>query len=181
MPPAVPDDDDAPDAAGDDAVLDPTRPSKSALKRQMHALQGLGERLLALKPGRLDELPVSPALRDALAQYHRIRPGAREGRRRQAQLIGKLMRDEDAGAIAAQLDSERDAHRAQGLTMQMAAQWRDRLVQGSTADATAFEREFGLPGELRELIQRARREYENDRPPQAQRLLYRRIVKRLTE
>lgn len=175
-----------PDATDEpaDALFDPdsaATPSKSALKRQMHALQALGERLLEMPPGRLAPLPLSDTMREALAQYHRIRRGAREGRRRQAQLIGKLMRSEDTAGIAAHLDSERDAHRAQGLSQQMAAQWRDRLVQGGAEDAEAFQNEHGLPGELRDLIQRARREFENDRPPQAQRLLYRRILKRFTE
>ena len=155
------------------------RPSKSALKRQMHALQALGERLLALKPAKLAQLPLSDRLREALDDYRRIRPGAREGRRRQSQLIGKLMRHEDTAAIAEQLDSERDAHRAQGLTQQLAAQWRDRLARGPIEELSAFESEYGLSGDLRDLVMRARREHENDKPPEAQRLLYRRILKRL--
>lgn len=153
--------------------------SKSALKRQMHALQALGERLLALKPKRLAQLPVSDRLKEALAEYHRIRPGAREGRRRQSQLIGKLMRHEDTAAIAQELDSERDAHKAQGLTQQLAAQWRDRLARGPIEELAVFESEYGLSGDLRDLVMRARREHENDKPPEAQRLLYRRIMKRL--
>ncbi|MGH1361120.1 MAG: ribosome biogenesis factor YjgA [Burkholderiaceae bacterium] len=174
--PAQTDPDGLASESGDD-----DRQSKSARKRQMHALQALGERLLKLTPGKLAPLPLSDNLREALATYHRIRRGAREGRRRQSQLIGKLMRSEDTAQIAQMLDSERDAHKAQGLTQQLAAQWRDRLASGPTTELAEFESEFGLGGDLRDLVLRARREVENDRPPQAQRLLYRRILKRLSE
>lgn len=162
--------------------FDDQRPSKSALKRQMHALQALGERLLSLRPAELAKLPLSDRLREELTTYHSIRRGAREGRRRQMQLIGKLMREEDTALIAEKLDSERNAHRAQGLSEQLAAQWRDRMASGPIEDLQVFESQFGgLGGDLRDLVMRARREVENDRPPQAQRLLYRRLLKRLTE
>lgn len=173
-------DDNEPDGLPADGLEAP-RLSKSARKRQMHALQALGERLLGLKADKLAPLPLSDELREALADYHRIRRGAREGKRRQAQLIGKLMRSEDTAEIARMLDSERDAHRAQGLTQQLAAQWRDRLASGPETELTEFESEYGLSGDLRDLVMRARREVANDRPPQAQRLLYRRILKRLSE
>lgn len=172
------------DAAPDDELSsadDDSWQSKSARKRQMHALQALGERLLGLTPGKLKTLPLTDNLREALAQYHRIRRGAREGRRRQSQLIGKLMRTEDTALIAQQLDSERNAHRAQGLTQQLAAEWRDRLASGPVTELQAFESEYGLGGDLRDLVLRARREVANDKPPEAQRLLYRRILRRLSE
>lgn len=79
------------------------RPSKSARKREMLALQGLGERLIDLRPGTLAALPLSTALTAAVAEARRIR--SHEARRRQMQYIGKLMRNEDADAIAAALDA----------------------------------------------------------------------------
>ena len=79
------------------------RPSKSARKREMLALQALGERLIDLRPATLAALPVSEALTTAVAEARRIR--SHEARRRQLQYIGKLMRSEDANAIAAALDA----------------------------------------------------------------------------
>src|SRR5574343_251939 len=77
-----------PDAAQDDAFGG--RPSKSALKRESHDLQSLGQELSELPVSRLDALALPEPLAEALAEYRRIR--SFEGKRRQLQFIGKLMR-----------------------------------------------------------------------------------------
>ena len=75
---------DTPRALGD-AEADPpaTRPSKTRLKQDSHALQALGEALLALPRDRIDALPISESLRDAIGEMQRTR--SHEGRRRQMQ------------------------------------------------------------------------------------------------
>lgn len=77
--------------------------SKSELKRQMHALQALGESLITLPKKQLQQLSIGDELRDALAQAKEMKND--NGRRRQIQRIGKLMRHEDADAIQGQLAS----------------------------------------------------------------------------
>ena len=77
-------------------------PSKSERKRQMHALQQLGERLVALPQAELDRLNIEDErLREAIDQARRIT--ARGGLRRQLQFIGKLMRSIDPSSIEAGL------------------------------------------------------------------------------
>lgn len=76
-------------------------PSKSQLKRDMLALQALGERLLPLPDERLEQLPVPAELVEAVRVARGIR--AREGRRRQLQYVGRLMRQVDAQALRAAL------------------------------------------------------------------------------
>src|SRR5437868_13061695 len=76
--------------------------SKTRRKATMHALQDLGEALVMLDAGRLAELGLPERLVDALAAARRIR--AHEGRRRQMQYIGKLMRDIDAVPIREALE-----------------------------------------------------------------------------
>lgn len=78
------------------------RPSKSARKRQAHALQALGERLVRMKPQDLATLPLNEALQEAIAEARRLL-GSRGALARQHQYIGKLMRDVDAEAIEAAL------------------------------------------------------------------------------
>jgi ribosome-associated protein len=73
------------------------RPSKTRLKRQMHELQQLGERLAALTPAQLARIELPEALREQIELARRIT--SREGLRRQLQYIGRLMRDVDADAI----------------------------------------------------------------------------------
>ena len=74
-------------------------PSRSAKKRQSLALQALGEELTRLSPAELQHLDLTPDLREALTLYARIRD--HEGRRRQMQYIGRLMRETAAGPLRA--------------------------------------------------------------------------------
>lgn len=67
----------------------------------MIELQKLGERLLALADDRLAKLPIDATLLDAIRLAREIR--SREGRRRQLQYIGRLMRDADADALRSAL------------------------------------------------------------------------------
>ena len=76
-----------------------TSVSKSERKRQMHALQDLGERLVALPEADLATIPINDErLRDAVQTARRIT--ARGGLKRQLQFIGKLMRSIDPSPIA---------------------------------------------------------------------------------
>jgi ribosome-associated protein len=102
------------------------RPSKSELKRQAHEQQTLGVALAALPDATLAATPMPEALRDAIADLRRTR--SHEGRRRQVQLIGKLMRQAEIEPLreavaAAQLGRAHDA-----LALHRAELWRTELV-----------------------------------------------------
>lgn len=106
-------------------------PSKSELKRQMQALQVLGQELTELPTSRIKALDIPESLRDALNEFARTR--SHEGRRRHLQLIGKLMRNTDPEplreAVAAyKLGSAKDT-----LALHQAEHWRDRLVSDDNA------------------------------------------------
>ena len=139
-----------------DALHD-ERPSKTALKKQAHEQQALGEALAALSDARLAAIAMPEALRDALHEYQRTR--THEGRRRQRQHIGKLMRHADLAplqeAVAqAQLGRAHDA-----LALHRAEHWRAELVADDEA-LTRWQAEH--PGsdaqQLRTLIRNARKE-----------------------
>jgi ribosome-associated protein len=98
--------DDAPEA--DEA---PLPPSKSARKREAHALQKLGEQLIGLAPADLATLPLTEALLDAIQEARRLK--SRAALSRQRQYIGKLMREVDPEPIEAALAAlieRRNAH-----------------------------------------------------------------------
>ncbi len=76
-----------------------TEKSRTDLKRESDALQALGEQLLTLRADLLAGLNLSEKLLDALAEAKRITNF--EGRRRQMQFIGKLMRLLDADTLHA--------------------------------------------------------------------------------
>jgi ribosome-associated protein len=133
------------------------RPSKTALKKQAHEQQVLGEALAALSDARLAAVDMPEALRDALHEYQRTR--SHEGRRRQRQLIGKLMRQADLvplqEAVAqAQLGQAHDA-----LALHRAEHWRVELVADDEA-LTRWLAEHPATDaqQLRTLIRNARKE-----------------------
>jgi ribosome-associated protein len=117
-----------PSPPGDDAD---DKPSKTQLKQQMHALQTLGQALTELPADRLAELELPDTLRRAIDEFGRTR--SHEGRRRQMQYIGKLMRGIDEqplrDAVAHfKLGSARDS-----LRLHDAERWRAELVHDDEA------------------------------------------------
>jgi len=123
MNPHTPHDDASANVPGRDA---PERPSKSQIKRDMHALLDLGKELVDLPPSRLKQLPLADKLHEAIREAQRIT--SREGRRRQIHYVGKLMRDAPAEAIRATLAEWRDGSRAQTAAMHRLETLRDQLI-----------------------------------------------------
>jgi len=77
--------------------------SKSAVKREMIALQKLGEELVDLAPAKLAKVTMPEELAEAVMLARRLK--SREGRRRQLQYIGKIMRVIDSESIRRELES----------------------------------------------------------------------------
>ncbi|EGJ11146.1 MULTISPECIES: ribosome biogenesis factor YjgA [Rubrivivax] len=144
-----------PYGGGTDA--DDDRPSKTQLKQKSHELQTLGEQVAALSDERLAAVEMPEALRDAIEEYRRTR--SHEGRRRQMQYIGKLMRSADEEVLreavaAAALGSARET-----LKLHEAERWRAELI----ADDAALDRWVQAHPEtdvqrLRSLVRAARRD-----------------------
>ena len=131
------------DPAQQDAASQYSRPSKSQLKRDMTALQDLGEELLRLQPSKLRALPIPDALRVAVELAQKI--NAREGLRRQRQYIGRLMREIDADEVRRALDKDGQGHRAEVVLMHSAERWRARLLAEPDA-LEEFRQRHGDPG-----------------------------------
>ena len=83
----------------------PDQFSKSQRKRDMLAMQELGERLTRLSDTQLSKLPLSDSILDAINTMRSLK--ANEAKRRHLQYIGKLMRDEDCEAILLALKKNR--------------------------------------------------------------------------
>ena len=71
----------------------PGAPSKTRRKKTMHALQDLGEALVALDPAPARRARPAGAPASTRSRRH-ARSRKHEGRRRQMQFIGRLMRDD---------------------------------------------------------------------------------------
>ena len=107
------------------------RPSKTALKKQAHEQQTLGEALAALSDARLAATAMPEALRDALHEYQRTR--SHEGRRRQRQHIGKLMRQADVAPLQKAVAAAQLGHAHDALALHRAEHWRVELVANDEA------------------------------------------------
>ena len=103
-----------------------TKPSKSARKREQHALQALGERLIGLGTAQLEALELDATLKDAVLAARAMK--AHGALRRQKQLVGKLMRRVDPAPIRAALDALDAGANADKAVFRDAEAWGDRNV-----------------------------------------------------
>lgn len=148
--------------------------SKSQRKRDMTALQDLGVELEALAKDRLARVPMPEALSDAILAARKIT--SHEGKRRQMQFVGKVMRsldDDEVEAIRAALEGFKGTSKAETAKMHLMERWRDLLL----ADDTALTKFLGEhPGvdvqTVRNIIRNARKEKELGKPPKYYRELF---------
>jgi ribosome-associated protein len=145
--------------------------SKTRRKKQVAALQELGEELVKLGDEQLGAVDLPETLRDAVLEARRI--VGFEGRRRQLQYIGKLMRRVDAAPIRAALDALQAGPRREAALHKRAEWWRERLLADDAALAD-FQREYPHADirSLRTLTGDAARERESGRAPRYFRELY---------
>ncbi|MGA0611955.1 ribosome biogenesis factor YjgA [Caldimonas sp. KR1-144] len=115
----------------DEASPAAERPSKTQLKQQMHELQSLGEALLTLPAARVAALALPEPLQDALDEARRTK--SFEGKRRQMQLIGKLMRQVDPQPVREAVAAFRLGHAQDALALHEAERWRAELIAGDDA------------------------------------------------
>jgi len=138
--------------------------SKTDLKRESTELQKLGEALLTLRSDLMQALPLPEKLADAIGQAQRITNF--EGKRRQMQFIGKLMRGLDPEVLQAvrdALEAQRKGSAQDAQALHEAENWRDDLI----ARDEAFEQWLAAhPGtdtqQLRALIRQARKDVQPD-------------------
>lgn len=147
------------------------RPSKSQVKRDAEALQELGREVSELPRDHILKLDLPEKLRDALFDYQKIT--AHEGKRRQYQYIGKLMRGIDPAPLREAVDRYKGDSKAEVGDMHLAERWRERLLDEETALAefsSAYpETDFQ---QLRTLIRNAKKERSTQKPPRDFRKLY---------
>ena len=145
--------------------------SKSQRKREMTALQELGEALVKLSPDQLARVDMPETLRDAVMECRRFTK--HEARRRQVQYIGRIMRDVDAGPIAEQVAAMHAPSRATTALFHRAEKWRDDILADPEAVAR-FVHEFpeADPHLLRTFAEKARAEQASGSPPRHYRRMF---------
>ncbi|KAA5928877.1 ribosome-associated protein [Pantoea sp. Bo_2] len=145
--------------------------SKSEIKRDAEELKRLGAELVDLGKNSLDKIPLDERLRTEIELAQRIR---KEGRRRQLQLIGKLLRSIDVEPIRIALDKLKNRHNQQVALFHKLEMLRDRLIeQGDEAmsDVIALYPDADRQ-QLRSMIRNAQKEKAGNKPPKSARQIF---------
>jgi ribosome-associated protein len=153
---------------------EPERPSKSQRKRDMAALQDLGTELVMLNADQLAQIELPERLHEAITDAQRIRDF--EGRRRQMQFIGKLMRDIDPDPVREAIERFASGIPSDRVEFAAAERWREEMLRDDDA-VTRFATEHpdADAAEIASLVRDARVERSRGGPPHRYRELFRKI------
>ncbi|MCU5773368.1 ribosome-associated protein [Erwiniaceae bacterium BAC15a-03b] len=145
--------------------------SKSEIKRDAEELKRLGGELVELGKNSLDKIPLDDDLRAAIELAQKIK---KEGRRRQMQLIGKMLRSRDEEPIRQALDKLKNRHNQQVALFHKLEALRDRLVeQGDEAVPEVLTLyPHADRQQLRSMIRNAQKEKAANKPPKSYRQIF---------
>ncbi|HQS31380.1 ribosome biogenesis factor YjgA [Polaromonas sp.] len=143
-------------------------PSKTQLKAEADEKQALGEALITLRADLMARLDLPEKLLQAIADAKKIT--SFEGRRRQMQFIGKLMRPLDDEPIRDAINEQANGSAQLTLQLHLAEQWRDRLIEADDALGTWLTTYPATDAQqLRALIRQARKDAAPEKPGAAPR------------
>ena len=145
--------------------------SKSEIKRDAEALKDLGTELVELGKNALEKIPLDEDLLAAVELAQKIK---KEGRRRQIQLIGKMLRARDVEPIQTALDKLKNRHNQQVSLFHKLETLRDRLVEeGDDVIPTVLELYPEADRQqLRSLVRNAQKEKAANKPPKSYRQIF---------
>ncbi|CAN7493198.1 MULTISPECIES: ribosome biogenesis factor YjgA [unclassified Acidovorax] len=134
--------------------------SRTDMKRESDELQDLGKELLGLRADLFNNVGLPDKLVDAINEAKRITNF--EGKRRQMQFVGKLMRKLEPQLVDAArqaLEVQRTGSASDKLALHLAEQWRDRLIADDDALPQWMDEHPGTDTQqLRALIRQARKD-----------------------
>jgi ribosome-associated protein len=149
-------------------------PSKSAIKRQMLALQQLGETLVGLSEKQLGKIPIADErLLSVIREARAMR--SHGARRRHLQLIGKLMRSTDVEPIESALRAMNQQRKGEADAFHRLEQMRDELLANGVDGIEQVAQRWPRADrqQLRQLILQHQRDSARNKPPTASRKLFR--------
>ncbi len=151
------------------------RESRSHRKREMLALQKLGEILVELTEAQLSKIPLDSTLAEAIAHARAIT--SHEGKRRQLQYIGKLMRHVDPLPIQHALEKLQLKNNLNKSHFHQVERWRDQLIAEGDIVLQKFLQQFPSSDaqRLRQLVRNAQKDAAENKNTGADRALFRYI------
>lgn len=147
--------------------------SRSEKKRRSTAAQKLGEELIHLPQNLLKGFALPKDIFDAIVVFQNTK--SHEGKRRQMQFIGKLMRESDIAPIEEQLRQVQEGRAADAADFHHLEILREDLLSDNPGVFDKFIAEHPTANiqHLRQLIRNARKERAAEKPPKAYRTLFR--------
>lgn len=154
--------------------------SRSQRKREVEALQEIGERLVTLNNTRLAQLDIPDKLLEAVREAKRLT--ANGAIRRQKQYIGKIMRDVDPAPILAKFQEWDGKSREQAAKFHELERWRDRLLADDKliSDLILLHPHADVQ-RIRTLIRNANKEQAAGKPPKSSRELFKELRQLMLE
>ena len=147
--------------------------SKSQRKRDMHALQAMGQKLVELPKEQFEKITLEESLYDAIVAARDIRQHG--ARKRQLQYIGKVMRSIDAQPIKEQLETLQGHSSQATQALHNTERWRDRLIQEGDHALEELVKQYQDADRqyLRQLVRNAQKETLTNKAPKSARALFR--------
>lgn len=147
--------------------------SKSQKKRDADFLQKIGVNFIELSLAKLNLLPLPENLYRAIVDAKSIK--SHGAKRRQAQLIGKLMRAAAHEEIIAAYERMLEEESAVAASFHEVEMWRDRLINEGRTALTAFIEAYHPEDvqQLRQLIKKAIDDQQKNKNTGAAKTLFR--------
>lgn len=154
--------------------------SKTRMKKQMNDLQQLGMQLTKLSADTLKKINLPEDLLQAVLSYQKI--SSNSALKRQAQYIGRLMREIDTAPISdflSRLKGENSAHNAY---LQRLEHLRERLIADDNSLTEVISQYPHIDiNNLRTLIRNARKEQAAGKAPKAFRSIFQLLKNEISE
>jgi ribosome-associated protein len=148
--------------------------SKTQLKKEADDIQQFGIEISNLPNHKIKELSLSDEIIEAIIFYKEIKKNS--AKRRQAQFLGKLLRDFDLSNVTQEMDTLKAFSRLQVRFEHEAELWRDKLINDQSA-MNEYINEFQPDlTNLNQTINAARKEFQSDKKSTNYRNLYRIIL-----
>ena len=148
--------------------------SKTQLKKEADDIQQFGIEISNLPNHKIKELSLSDEIIEAIIFYKEIKKNS--AKRRQAQFLGKLLRDFDLSNVTQEMDTLKAFSRLQVKFEHEAELWRDKLINDQSA-LNEYINEFQPDlTNLNQTINAARKEFQSDKKNKNYRNLYRIIL-----
>ena len=165
----------AADASGEqfDDYYEDEPPSRSQLKRESAAVQELGEALCKLPGQVLLGLGLDAQLREAILVWQKT--ASHEGKRRQMQYVGRLMRDRDTREIFRAWQNFKQDGAAVAKALHELEDLRQKLMDDAPGVWSEVFSKFPDidKQELERLVKEAKTEQAANKPPRAFRAIFR--------